>query len=457
MPLVSINPATGRILKRHREHNAKEIASALTATHQAFLGWRELALADRARHVAALGATLRKQAEPLAQLITAEMGKPLADARLEIEKCADGCEFYAQHAARFLKPQRPVVAPKNAVVAFEPLGVVLAIMPWNYPFWQLFRAAAPALMAGNTVLLKHASNTTGCALAIERIFRDARVPANILRTLAVSSKAIPALIKDARIKGVTLTGSTDAGRKVGALAGAALKPCVFELGGSDPYIILADADLDHAAEVCAQARLTNAGQSCVAAKRFIVVESVRAAFEQKFTARMAARRMGDPTAKDIDFGPLARADLRDELHAQVQKSIKRGARLLLGGTLPAKKTKGAFYPATILTDVRPGMPAYDEEFFGPVASIIAARDEADAIRIANDTAFGLGAAVFTRNRRHGRTLAVENIEAGMVFVNEQVRSDVSLPFGGIKDSGYGRELSAFGIREFVNVKTIWIA
>ncbi|CAM3122975.1 NAD-dependent succinate-semialdehyde dehydrogenase [Rariglobus hedericola] len=456
MPLVSINPATGRILKRHREHTAKDIEAALAATHQAFLGWRELALADRARHLNALGAALRKQAEPLAQLITAEMGKTLTDARLEIEKCAAGCEFYATHAARFLKPQRTLGAPKNTQVVFEPLGVILAIMPWNYPFWQLFRAAAPALMAGNTVLLKHASNTTGCALAIEHLFRDARVPANLLRTVAVSSKAIPALIKDPRVRGVTLTGSTGAGRKVGALAGAALKPCVFELGGSDPYIILADADLDLAAEICAKARLTNSGQSCVAAKRFIVVESVRAAFEQKFTARMAARRMGDPTTAATDFGPLARLDLRDDLHAQVQKSVKRGARLLLGGTIQPKG-KGAFYPATVLTDVRPGMPAYDEELFGPVASIIAAKDEADALRIANDSDFGLGAAVFTRNRRHGRTLAIERIEAGMVFVNEQVRSDASLPFGGIKDSGYGRELSTFGIREFVNIKTIWVS
>ena len=455
MPLVSINPATGRLIQRHREHTAGGISTALTETHQAFLNWRHLPFAQRALHLSALGATLRRQKNALARLITAEMGKPLSDARLEIEKCAACCDFYAQHAAGFLKPHHQPGSPKNTQVVFEPLGVVLAIMPWNFPFWQLFRAAAPALMAGNTVLLKHASNTNDCALAIERVFTQARMPAGLLRTLLVSSKAIPAIIKDPRVRGVTLTGSTAAGRKIGALAGAALKPAVLELGGSDPYVILADADLDLAAEICAKARLTNAGQSCVAAKRFIVVENVRDAFEQKFTARMAARRMGDPTVKGTDFGPLARADLRDELHSQVQKSVKRGARVLLGGALP-KKGKGAFYPATVLTDVRPGMPAYDEELFGPVAAIIPAKDEADALRIANDTAYGLGAALFSRDRRRARALAHRHIDAGMVFINAQVRSDSSLPFGGVKDSGLGRELSAFGIREFVNVKTLWI-
>ncbi|MDF3057711.1 MAG: Aldehyde Dehydrogenase [Rariglobus sp.] len=456
MPLVSINPATGRVIARHREHTAAEVSSALASTHAAFLDWRALSPTERARHLTALGASLRKQQAALARLITAEMGKPLEDARLEIEKCAACCDFYAKHAAGFLKSHRPAGAPKNTRVLFEPLGVILAIMPWNFPFWQLFRAAAPALMAGNTILLKHASNTSGCALAIERVFSRARVPAGLLRTLLVSSKSIPAVLKDPRIRGVTLTGSTTAGRKVGALAGTALKPAVLELGGSDPYVILADADLDLAAETCAKARLTNAGQSCVAAKRFIVVESVRAAFEPKFIARMAARRMGDPTAKGTDFGPLARTDLRDELHAQVQKSVKRGARVLLGGILPPARNKGAFYPATVLSGVRPGMPAYDEELFGPVAAIIPAKDEADALRIANDTAYGLGAAIFSRNRRRARELAQKHLDAGMVFINAQVRSDSSLPFGGVKASGLGRELSAFGIREFVNIKTLWV-
>ncbi|HSI09484.1 MAG TPA: aldehyde dehydrogenase family protein, partial [Rariglobus sp.] len=325
------------------------------------------------------------------------------------------------------------------------LGVILAIMPWNYPFWQAFRAAVPALMAGNTVLLKHASNVSGCALAIERVFAVAGASRNLLRTLLVSSKTIPALIEDPRVRGVTLTGSTAAGRQVAALAGAALKPCVLELGGSDPYLVLADADLDLAAEVCAAARLVNAGQSCVAAKRFIVVEKVRPAFEEKLAACMAAL--------SPDLGPLARADLRAELHTQVQKSVRLGARLLLGGHLPPKKSTGCFYPATILSGVRPGMPAYDEELFGPVAAVISARNEADALRIANDTAYGLGSAIFSRNIRRARALA-RRLDAGMVSINSSVVSNSSLPFGGTKSSGLGRELGEFGARAFVNIKTV---
>ncbi|MBW8781073.1 MAG: NAD-dependent succinate-semialdehyde dehydrogenase [Verrucomicrobia bacterium] len=454
MPLVSINPATGRTLKRYREHTPKQIADALAAVHRGHLGWRELALSDRARHLAALGATLRRQVESLAQLITAEMGKPLAAARLEIEKCAVCCDFYARHGARFLKDEHPTGASRGTKVVFEPLGVVLAVMPWNYPFWQLFRAAAPALMAGNTLLLKHASNVSGCALAIERVFSEAGLPSGLLRTLLVSSRAIPALIADEHVRAVTLTGSVEAGRKVAALAGAALKPCVLELGGSDPYVILADADLDHAAEVCAQARLVNSGQSCVAAKRFIVVESVRAAFTEKLIARLQARRLGDPAVAGVDLGPLARADLRDELHAQVTRSVKKGAQLLLGGTVPAGK--GFYYPATVLAGVRKGMPAYSEELFGPVAALIAAKDEAAAIALANDTVFGLGAAVFTADRKRGETIARERLEAGLVFVNDFVRSDPALPFGGVKQSGYGRELGTPGIRAFVNTKTLWV-
>jgi succinate-semialdehyde dehydrogenase / glutarate-semialdehyde dehydrogenase len=456
MPFVSINPATGNVLKRYPDYASSQIAEAVDQLHAGHLAWRIETIATRARHLSALGRALRTQKNALARLMTAEMGKPLSEARAEIEKCAGCCDFYAKQAARFLKPLRPVGSPKNTLVVHEPLGVILAIMPWNYPFWQAFRAAVPALAAGNTVLLKHASNVSGCALAIENLFSRAHLPAGLLRTVLVSSKSIPALIRDPRIRGVTLTGSTAAGRKVAAVAGAALKPCVLELGGSDPYIVLADADLDLAAEVCATARLTNAGQSCVAAKRFIVVESVLADFTAKFTARLAARRMGDPTRKSTDFGPLARTDLRDELHSQVTRSVKRGARLLLGGKLP-RSSKTAFYPATLLADVCPGMPAYDEELFGPVAAIITARDEADALRIANDTPYGLGAALFCRNTRRARELAHKHLEAGMVFVNAQVRSDSSLPFGGVKDSGLGRELATQGLLSFVNVKTLWLA
>jgi succinate-semialdehyde dehydrogenase/glutarate-semialdehyde dehydrogenase len=440
MPLVSTNPATGRVLKRHRAHTPAQIAAATAQTHAAFTAWRDTPLATRARHLRAVAATLRRQRRALARLITAEMGKPLAEARSEIEKCAACCDFHAQHAARFLRPARPAGAPENSLVTFEPLGVILAVMPWNYPFWQAFRAAVPALLAGNTVLLKHASNVSGCALAIEKLF-----PAGLLRTLLVSAKQLPPLVADPRVRGVTLTGGTAAGREVAALAGAALKPCVLELGGSDPYLVLADADLDLAAGVCAAARLVNAGQSCVAAKRFIVLEKVRPAFEEKLAARLAALAP--------KLGPLARADLRTELHAQVRKSVRLGARLLLGGRLPPRSAPGFFYPATLLADVRPGMPAYDEELFGPVAAVISARDEADALRIANDTPYGLGAAIFTRRPARARALA-RRLDTGMVAINAQVASHPALPFGGTKASGLGRELAVFGTRAFVNIKTL---
>lgn len=454
MPFVSLDPATGRVLRRHHAHTTKQTSDTLAATHAAYLAWRDLPLAARSRHLRAIATELRAQKEPLAALITAEVGKTLHLSRLEVEKCAACCDFYATHAARLLRPRRPAGAPRQARVRHEPLGVVLAVMPWNYPLWQLFRAAAPTLMLGNTVLHKPAANTAGSALALERVFAAAGAPADILRTLLITPATLPRLIHDPRICGAAFTGGTAAGRKIGALAGAALKPCVLELGGSDPYIVLADADLDHAAEVCARARLLNAGQSCIGAKRFVVVESVRAAFEQKFVARMAARRQGPPTAPDTDFGPLARSDLRAHLHAQVTRSVRRGARLLLGGAMP--RGRGFFYPATVLADVRPGMPAYDEELFGPVAAIITARDENDALAIANDTPYGLGAAIFTRRRARGLRLALRQIEAGMVFVNDYVRSDLTLPFGGVKNSGHGRELGGFGLLSFANIKTVWI-
>jgi succinate-semialdehyde dehydrogenase/glutarate-semialdehyde dehydrogenase len=452
MAFVSLNPATGKRLRVYREHTPAQVATAVACAQAAFETWRQRSLAERARHVRALALTLRAQCEPLAQLMTAEMGKPIAQARAEVEKCALGCEHFARHATAFLADERPAGAPKNSRVTFAPLGVVLAIMPWNFPFWQVFRAAAPALMAGNVILLKHSSNVSGCALAIEKVFAAAGTPRHLLQTLLVPSGKIPALIADPRVCAITLTGSTAAGRQVAALAGAAMKKGVFELGGSDAYLILADADLDHAAETCAAARLVNNGQSCVAAKRFIVVNRVRAAFEEKFVARMAARPMGDPRDPAAGVGPLAREDLRADLHAQVQKSVRRGARLLLGGKLPPGP--GFFYPPTVLTDVVKGMPAYDEELFGPVAAIIPVRDEAGAIAVANDSIYGLGAAIFTKSQKRAAALA-RKIEAGLVFVNDFVRSDPALPFGGVKQSGYGRELGPYGIREFVNVKTVF--
>jgi succinate-semialdehyde dehydrogenase/glutarate-semialdehyde dehydrogenase len=395
---------------------------------------------------------LRRRREELAALATAEMGKPITQSRAEIDKTAAGCEFYATHGPRWLADEHPPGAPKHTRVTFEPIGLVLAIMPWNFPFWQVFRAALPALLAGNAVLLKHAPNLPGCSHALESIFADAGIPPGVFQALLTDTSPVAGLLADPRVGAVTLTGSTAAGKSVAALAGAALKPGVFELGGSDPALILADADLDAAAETCAAARLLNSGQSCICAKRFIVVRRVRRAFEKKLVARMAARRIGDPTDPGTAIGPLARADLRANLHAQVTASVRRGARVLLGGApLPGP---GFFYPATVLTGVAPGMPAYDEELFGPVAAIISVRDEAEAVRVANATAYGLGATIFTRSRARARRL-VPQIVAGTVAVNDFVRSDPSLPFGGVKQSGFGRELGVWGLRAFQNIKTVW--
>ncbi len=454
MPFVSINPATGRQIRRHRTDGPAQLESALAHAHSAFLGWRELALSERSRHLQSLAVHLRRQATPLADLIVAEMGKPVTQARAEIEKCAATCDFYARQGARFLRPEHPVGAPRHAQVVFEPIGVVLAIMPWNFPFWQVLRAAAPALMAGNTFLLKHAPNVSGCAAAIEELCREAGLPAGVLRTIRAETRAIPALIADPRVRAVTLTGSTRAGRQVGALAGAALKPLLAELGGSDPYLVLPDADVAQAAAICATSRLINGGQTCVSAKRMIVVESLRAEFEERLVAEFARRRVGDPTQTDTDLGPLARADLRRQLHAQVTASVRQGARVLLGGRLP--RGPGFFYPPTVLSSVRPGMPAHDEELFGPVGVVLGVPDTEAAIALANATPYGLGAAVFTRDRRLGESIARERLDVGMVFVNDFVRSDPTLPFGGVKDSGYGRELGQHGVRAFVNTKTIWV-
>jgi succinate-semialdehyde dehydrogenase/glutarate-semialdehyde dehydrogenase len=453
MSLISINPATGKTLARYQPHTRAEIVAATALAQRAFLSWRQTTPAQRARHLRALAKALRAKSKSLAALITSEVGKPIKQSLAEIEKCAGVCDYYAANGARFLAPERPPGAPANTYVEFAPLGIVLAIMPWNFPFWQVFRAAAPILMGGNTLLLKHASNVSGCALTIARTFATAGLPSGLFQTLLIDPSRVAPLIADPRVRGVTMTGSTVAGKKVAALAGAALLPAVFELGGSDPMLILADADIPRAAEICAFARLQNSGQSCVCAKRFIVVKSVLRAFEQEFAARIAARRVGDPTDPAVDVGPLARADLRDELHSQVRRTLRAGARLLLGGKpLPGP---GNFYAPTVLTDVRPGMVAYSEELFGPVATIIPVRDEAAAIAAANDSIYGLGAGVFTRNQRRGRAVATQ-LEAGLVFVNSYVRSAASLPFGGIKQSGYGRELGAWGLRAFVTAKTVWV-
>jgi succinate-semialdehyde dehydrogenase/glutarate-semialdehyde dehydrogenase len=430
-----------------------ELERRVEAAYASARRWARASFADRAGPMERAAGLLRERSESLALLMAEEMGKPLAQGRAEVEKCASACEFFAARAEEHLGDEapRPPRTGARELVAFRPLGVVLAIMPWNFPLWQVFRFAAPNLMAGNGALLKHAESVQGCAVAIEDLFRDADLPSGLFANLPSSVERVPALIRDRRVAAVTLTGSTRAGRAVAEAAGAALKKCVLELGGSDPYLVLADADLELAARTCVTSRLLNGGQSCIAAKRFVVVEPARAEFTERVVAAMRARRTGDPRG-DVDLGPQARADLREALHAQVRRSVERGARLLCGGELP--RGPGFFYPPTVLDGVAPGQPAYEEELFGPVAAILAARDEAHAVELANDTSYGLGAAVFTRDVERGIALARTELDAGNVFVNDFVRSDPRLPFGGIKDSGFGRELAAFGLREFVNVKTV---
>ncbi len=455
MIIESLNPATGRINRTYEETKPEDVERIVHSSHEAFLAWRRRDIGERAELVRAAGRVLRDRIEEYARLMAEEMGKPVREGRSEVEKCAWCCDYYADNGGGFLAPEFVDTDAYRSFVTFQPLGIILAVMPWNFPFWQVFRFAAPALMAGNSCLLKHASNVPGCALVIEEIFRRAGFPENVFRTLLIGSAGVDAVIANPLVRAVTLTGSTPAGRAVAGRAGGMLKKTVLELGGSDPYVILEDADLDRAVETCVKSRLINSGQSCIAAKRFVVVEPVRRAFEEGLVEAMRSRRMGDPLREDTDVGPLARHDLRDELHRQVRESVKGGARCLLGGEIP--EGPGAFYPPTVLTEVHRGMPAYEEELFGPVAAIIPVRNEEEAIRTANDSVFGLGAAVFTRDLDRGERIAVEEIEAGSCFVNSFVKSDPRLPFGGIKESGYGRELSHFGIREFVNIKTVYVS
>ncbi len=451
----SVNPATGETIETYEETSPEEAARILERAHEAFRGWRRRSFAERAEPTRRAAAILRQEKEEHARLMALEMGKPVRQGRAEAEKCASTCDFYAENAERFLAPEEVETDARESFIAYEPLGAVLAVMPWNFPFWQVFRFAVPALMAGNAAVLKHASNVPGCARAIEGIFRRAGFPEDLFRTVLIPSASVERLIEHPRTAAVTLTGSTPAGSAVARKAGEMLKKTVLELGGSDPYLILADADLEQAVATCAASRLINSGQSCIAAKRFIVPETLAAEFERRLVERMRAAKVGDPLAEETEVGPLARRDLRDDLHRQVRESVARGARCLLGGEIP--EGRGAFYPPTVLSAVRRGMPAYDEELFGPVAAVIAAGDEAEAIRVANDTPFGLGAAVFTRDLARGEAIARHDLEAGSCFVNALVRSDPRLPFGGVKASGYGRELAAFGIREFVNIKSVWIA
>lgn len=456
---VSKNPANGEVIETFELADTSALQDAADAANQAFYAWKQVAVADRASKLKKLSSLLRDGAEKYATMITAEMGKTHKEAVAEVKKCALCCDYYAEHAAAFLQDQ-PISLPAKdakdleAWTTYQPLGVVLAVMPWNFPFWQVFRCAVPTLTAGNTVVLKHASNVSRCALEIEQIFKAAGYPEHVFTTVLASREQIPDLINHPAIKAVSITGSVEAGRQVAQAAGAALKKCVLELGGSDPYIILADADLDLAATLCAESRLLNAGQSCISAKRFIVVESVADQFIQKFSQAMSAKKDGAPDQTGSDLGPMAREDLRDTVQRQVAESIAKGAMCLIGGKIP--EGKGYYYPPTILTRVTKGMPAYSEELFGPVASVIVAKDTEDALRIANDTEFGLGGGIFTKNIAEGKRLIRDQLDAGFCALNDYVRSDPVMPFGGIKSSGYGRELADVGIREFVNIKTLKI-
>jgi acyl-CoA reductase-like NAD-dependent aldehyde dehydrogenase len=453
MGITSVNPATEEVLARFDAFSPEQIDTALEEAHVAFRQWRDTSFAQRAELVRRAARYLRANKARFAGLITAEMGKPIAEAEAEIEKSAWGCDFYADNAARFLADEPVDTNARESFVAFEPLGTVLAIMPWNFPLWQVFRFAAPALMAGNTAVLKHASNVPQCALALEEVFRESGFPRGAFRTLLVASAVAQDLIADRRIAAVTVTGSDAVGSSVAATAGRALKKTVLELGGSDAFIVLADADVDGAVECAVRARFQNAGQSCIAAKRFIVVEEVADAFEQRFAAAAARLRVGDPTRRDTQVGPLARADLRDDLDRQVRTSVGQGARILQGGE--RLSGRGYYYAPTVLAGVQPGMPAFQEETFGPVAAVVRVRDTDAAVAAANNSPFGLGGNLWTRDVERGKVLA-RRIETGGVFINGMTASDPRLPFGGVKRSGYGRELSSFGIREFVNIQTIWV-
>ena len=452
--IQTINPATGKPGRSYDLHTIDEAHEAAAAAHRAFLDWRRISFDERARVVRRVGEILSVSKDEFARLMTQEMGKTLDDGRAEVEKCATNCDWFADHAHEYLADQPADIGGPEAFVTFNPLGVVLAVMPWNFPFWQVFRFVAPALMAGNGALLKHASNVPGSALAIEQVLHDAGVPHDLFRTLLLPSSDVEALIKDEHVAAVTLTGSVAAGKAVATAAGSVLKKCVLELGGSDAYVVLEDADAEAAAKIAATARMVNGGQSCIAGKRFIVVREILDRFTDALVDAMSGYEMDDPAKDGTKLGPMQSVKARDEIHRQVRDSVANGAKLLLGGDVPDRP--GAWYPATVLADVRPGQPAHDEEVFGPVAGIITANDEADAIRIANASEFGLGSGVLTGDVDRGRRIASQELEAGLSFVNENVRSDPRMPFGGIKHSGYGRECSAYGIREFTNIKSVHV-
>ncbi len=450
---ITINPANGETVNEYERIDILKAKEKIALAKEVYTSWKQTSFAERSKLMHVLADHFDDNKEEYARLATTEMGKTIVQARKEIEKCAWICRFYADNSESFLAKEVVTTEATSSYVTFQPMGVILAVMPWNFPFYQVIRFAVPAIMAGNTGVLKHASNVQGSAFALEDAFVKAGFPKGVFINLNISAQDVKGVIEDKHIVAVTLTGSDPAGRSVATIAGAHLKKTVLELGGSDAYIILDDADLDAAAELATFGRLQNNGQTCIAAKRFIVLESVYDKFLEIFTTKMRNAKMGDPMDETSFYGPMARFDLRDELHEQVVKTVSQGGRLILGGEI--HEGIGAYYPATILVDVQPGMEAFDNELFGPVASVIRAKDESEAIALANNSQFGLGSGVITSDKERGEKVALQ-LEAGSSFVNKLVTSDPRLPFGGIKNSGYGRELSGYGIREFVNIKSIWV-
>ena len=451
--MQSTNPLTNEVIQEFEEHSDAQIEEVLQRADATYYQWRKTSFAEREKRMHAAADVLRKNKEKYAQIMTDEMGKTKKEAISEVEKCALCCDYYAEKSAKLMADEPLEIEQGEAYIAYNPIGAVLAVMPWNFPFWQVIRFAAPNLMAGNVGILKHASNVPQCALALAEVFREAGFPEGCFQSLLISSKKVDGLLGDRRIRAATLTGSEGAGSKVASRAGQELKKTVLELGGSDPFIVLADADIEKAATTAVKARMINCGQSCIAAKRFLVVQEVYDQFMEIFVGKMSELKQGDPNEDGVDYGPMAREDLADQLLEQTQKSIDKGAKVLLGGDRPDRK--GAFFNATILGDLKPGMPAYDEEMFGPVASVFRVKDVEEAILIANDSPYGLGGSVWTKDIAKGKEV-VRQVDSGAVYINKMMASHPALPFGGVKLSGYGRELSHLGIREFVNQKTVWL-
>ncbi len=447
----TLNPATGEILKIYTLLSESEITKKIENSQNAFQDWKKTSFAERSELFRKLSILLKTQEQELATLMTQEMGKPITQGKSEIEKCAWLCDFYAEKAEEFLSPVSKQSDGSEAYIRYDPLGVILAVMPWNFPFWQVFRFAVPSLMAGNVGILKHSSNSFGCGEAMESLFLEAGFPKNVFQNFLISGKQVKQVLENDYVKAATLTGSEAAGSSVAEIAGKNIKKTVLELGGSDPFIVLKDANIQRAVKTAVKARTQNSGQSCIAAKRFIIVKEVYEEFVEEFKNEMAKLKMGDPMDEKTDVGCQAREDLAKELEKQVKKSVEKGAKIILGG-----KRNGAFYEPTILVNVKEGMPAFDEELFGPIASVIKAENENHAIELANNSEFGLGSSLWTNDMGNARKLASQ-IESGSIFINGMVKSDPRLPFGGIKKSGYGRELAVNGIHEFVNIKTVWIA